>query len=213
MWSAMSLLSSLRSNTIKSCCIINMFAISWKIWSINLFYISFISFLFTIFTRISRFLQSNDRSFLNYCSFVVTSSLATLIHDDVLNVKCIFSYVYSCLLRSWMNAFNFCTFFVMNVSWLSIFLSETFQRRWISFKITSFHEWSLLFSFFNIDVCVNRSMMLITFISLLRECLNLALLSLCNESTLLAIIIESALLLLMQFIIIYSSTQSFLFHL
>jgi len=173
---------------------------------INLFCISFIFFLFIIFTRISRFLQSDDRSSLNHCFFIVTSSLATLTHDDVLNVKHIFSYVCSCLLRSWMNVFNFCIFFTMNASWLLIFLSKMFWRRWISFKITFFHEWSLFFSFFNIDIYVNKSMMLITFVSSLRECLNLTLLSLCNESTLLAIIIESALLLLMQFVIVYSFT-------
>jgi len=209
-WSAMSLLLSLRSNTIKFRCVVNTFAISWKIWSINLFCISFISFLFTIFTKILRFLWSDDRLSLNHCFFVVASSFATLIHDDVLNVKRVFSYVCSCLLRSWMNVFNFCTFFAMNASWLSIFLSETFQRRWISFKITSFHEWSLLFSFSNVDVCVSKSIMLITFISSLRKCLDFASLSLCDESTLLAIIIESALLLLMQFVIVYLSTWSFL---
>ncbi len=209
----MSLLSSLRSDTIKFHCVIITFAISWKIWSIDLFCISFISFLFTIFTRILRLLRSNDRLSLNRCFLIVASSLATLTHDDVLNVKHVFSYVCSCLLRSWMNAFNFFTFFMMNASWLSIFLSKMFQRRWISFKITSFYEWSLLFSFSNVDVYVSKSMMLITFILLLRKHLNLASLSLCDESTLLAIVIESALLLLMQFIIIYSSTQSFLSHL
>ncbi len=212
-WSAMFSLSSLRSNTIRFRCVINMFAISWKIWSINLFCISFISFLSSIFIRILHFLQSNDRSSLNHCSSVVASSFAILTHDDVLNVKCVFSYVCSCLLRSWMNVFNFYTFLVMNISWLSIFLSEMFQRHWISSKITSFHEWSLFFSFFNVDVCVSKLMMLITFISLLCKCLDFTLLSLCDESTLLAIIIESALLLLMQFVIIYSSTQSFLSHL
>ncbi len=139
-WSAMSSLSSLRSDTIRFRCIVDTFAIFWKIWSINLFCISFISFLFTIFTRILHLLQSNDRSSLNHCFSVVASSFATSTHDDVLNVKRVFSYVCSCLLRSWMNVFNFYTFFVMNVSWLSIFLFETFQRRWISFKITSFHE-------------------------------------------------------------------------
>ncbi len=204
-WSAMSSLSSLRSDTIRSCCIVDTLVISWKIWSINLFYIFFISFLFTIFTRISRFLQSDDRSSLSRCFFVVTSSLATLTHDDVLNVKCVFSCICSYLLRSWMNVFNFCTFFAMNTSWLLIFLSETFRRRWISHKITSFHEWSLFFSFSNVNVCVSRSMMLITFVSSLREHLDFTLLSFCDKSTLLAIVIESALLLLMQFVIIYSS--------
>ncbi len=209
-WSAMSSLSSLQSDIIRFRCIVNTFAISWKIWSIDLFCIFFISFLSFIFTRISRFLRSNDRSSLSRCFSVVASSLVTLTHDNVLNVKHVFSYICSCLLKSWMNVFNFCTFFAMNVSWLLIFLSETFQRRWISSKITSFHEWSLLFSFSNVDVCVSRLMMLITFVSSLHECLNLTSLSLCNESTLLAIIIESTLLLLMQFIIVYSSTQSFL---
>ncbi len=210
MWSAMSSLSSLQSDTIRFCCVVDTFAISWKIWLINLFCISFIFFLFSIFTRILCFLQSDDRSSLSRCFSVVASSLATLTHDDVLNVKRVFSYVCSCLLRSWMNAFNFCTFFAMNASWLSIFLSEMFQRRRISFKITSFHEWSLLFSFSNVDVCVSKLMMLITFVSSLRECLDFTSLSLCNESTLLAIIIKSALLLLMQFVIVYSSTRSFL---
>ncbi len=205
-WSAISLFSSLQSDIIRFCYIVVTFAISWKIWLINLFCISFIFFLFIIFIRISLFLQSNDRSSLSRCFLIVTSSLATLIHDDVLNVKRIFSYVCSCLLKSWMNVFNFYTFFAMNVSWLLIFLSETFWRRWISFKITSFHEWSLLFSFFNVDVCISKLMMLITFISSLHECLNFTSLSLCNESTLLAIVIELALLLLMQFVIIYSST-------
>jgi len=212
-WSTMSSLSSLWSNTIRFCCIINTFAISWKIWSINLFCISFIFFLFTIFTNILRLLRSNDRLSLSHCFSVVTSSFATLTHDDVLNVKRVFSYVCSCLLRSWMNVFNFCTFFAMNASWLSIFLSEMFWKRWISFKITSFHEWSLLFSFSNVNVYVSRSIMLITFISSLCKYLDFALLSLCDKSTLLAIIIESALLLLMQFIIVYSLTWSFLSHL
>ncbi len=209
-WSAMSSLSSLRSDTIRSRCVVDMLAISWKIWSIDLFCISFISFLFTIFTRISRFLRSDDRSSLSRCFSIVASSLATSTHDDVLNVKRVFSYVCSCLLKSWMNVFNFCTFFAMNMSWLSIFLSEMFRRRRISFKITSFHEWSLLFSFSNVNVYVSRSMMLIIFISSLHERLDLASLSLCDESTLLAIVIESALLLLMRFVIVYLSTQSFL---
>ncbi len=140
MWSAMSLLSSLQSNIIKFRYIVDMFAISWKIWSIELFYIFYISFFFTIFTKILRFLRSNDRLSLSHCFFIVAFSFITLIHDDVLNVKHIFSYICSCLLRSWMNVFNFYTFFVMNASWFSIFLSETFWKCWISSKITSFHE-------------------------------------------------------------------------
>ncbi len=122
-------------------------------------------------------------------------------------MKCVFFYICSCLLKSWMNVFNFCIFFAMNMSWLSffsIFLSEMFWKCWISFKITFFHERSLLFSFFNVDVCVSKLMMLIMFISSLRKHLNLASLSLCDKLTLLAIVFKSALLLFMQFIIIYS---------
>ncbi len=207
--SATSSLSSLRIDMIRSHCVVDMFSILWKIWSTDFFCISFTSFLFAIFTRTSRFLRSNDKSSLSHYFLVVVSSLTTLIHDDVLNVKRVFSCTCSCLLRSWMNVFNFCTFFTMNASWLSffsIFLSETFRRRWISSRITFFHEWSLFFSFFNINVCVSRLMMLITFISSLRECLDLTSLSLCDRSTLLAIVFESALLLFMQFVIIYSST-------
>ncbi len=206
---ATSLLSSLQIDMIKFCCIVNMFSIFWKIWSTDFFCISFISFLFTIFTRILCFLQSDDKSSLSHCFLIVVSSLTILTHDDVLNVKRVFFYACSCLLRSWTNVFNFCTFFAMNTSWFSffsIFLSEIFWRRWISSRVTFFHEWSLLFSFSNVDVCVSRSMMLITFVSSLRECLNFTSLSLCNRSTLLAIIFESALLLFMQFVIIYSFT-------
>ena len=126
---AMSSLSSLRIDMIKSCCIINMFLILWKIWSTDFFCISFIFFLFAIFTKISCFLQSDDRSFLSHCFFIIVSSLTTLIHDDISNVKRVFFYACSCLLKSWMNVFNFYTFFAMNASWLSffsIFLSETF---------------------------------------------------------------------------------------
>ncbi len=213
---ATSSLSSLQINMIRSRYIINMFSIFWKIWSTDFFCISFIFFLFTIFTRTSRLLQSNDKSPLSCCFLIVVSSLATLTYDDVLNVKRVFFYACSCLLRSWMNVFNFCTFFAMNASWFSffsIFLSEMFWKCWISFKVTFFHEWSLLFSFFNVDVCVSRSMMLIMFILSLRKRLNLASLFLCDESTLLAIVFESALLLFMQFVIIYSSTWFLLSHL
>ncbi len=115
-WSAMSSLLSLQSNTIRFRCIVNMFVISWKIWLIDLFCIFFISFLFTIFTKISRFLQSDDKSSLNHYFLIVASFLATSTHDDVLNVKRVFSCICSCLLRSWMNVFNFYTFCMMNVS-------------------------------------------------------------------------------------------------
>ena len=133
MWSAMFSLSSLQSDIIKFRCIINIFVISWKIWLIDLFYIFFIFFLFTIFIKMLRFLQSNDKLFLNHYFFIVTSSLTTLIYDDVLNVKCVFSCICSCLLRSWMNVFNFYTFFMINASWLSILFSEiNILNGWIS---------------------------------------------------------------------------------
>jgi len=95
---------------------------------LTFFYISFIFFLFIIFIRILRFLQSNDKSSLNHCFLTVTSCLVMLIHDDDLNVKCVFSCIYNCLLKSCINVFNFCTFFMMNASWLSIFFFEMFQR-------------------------------------------------------------------------------------
>ncbi len=212
-WSAMSSLFSLQSDMIKSQCIINMFMISWKIWLINFFYISFISFLFIIFMKILSFLQSDNKSSLNHCFFTVASSFITLIHDDNLNVKYIFSCICNYLLRSCINVFNFYTFFAMNASWLLIFFFEAFWRCWINIKITSFHEWSLLFSFSNINVCVNKFMMLIMFISSLHKHLNFLSLLFCDESTLLVIITESALLLLIWFIIIYSSTWFLLFHL
>ncbi len=196
---------------IRFCWLVDTSAIFWRFCLMIFFCIFFISSLSAIFIMTSHLLQSDDDSFLKCCFLIDNSSFITFAHNMIFDEKRVFLCICNCLLNSWMNIFNFCTFCVMNASWLLIFLSEMFWKHWISFKITSFRKWSLLFSFFNIDVCVNRLMMLITFILLLHECLNLASLSLYNESTLLAIIIESALLLLMQFIIIYSFTQSFLF--
>ncbi len=138
---ATSSLSRLRSNMIKSHCIIDALLILWKICLIDFFCIFFTSFFFIIFIRTSRSLRSNNSSSLSCCFLIVAaSSFATSVHDDVLNIKHVFSCICCCLLKSWMNIFNFYTFFAMNASWLSIFFSETFQRRWISFRITSFHE-------------------------------------------------------------------------
>ncbi len=117
----MFLLSNLWSDIIKFYCIIDMLVISWKIWSIDFFCIFF---LFIIFIRILCFLQNNDESSLNHCFFIDVSSFTTSIHDNVLNMRCVFSYICNCLLRSCMNVFNFCTFFVMNASWFSIFFSD-----------------------------------------------------------------------------------------
>ncbi len=202
----MSSLSSLWRDMIKFLWVVNTFVISWRIYSINFFCIFSTFFLSIIFIRISHFLQSNDNSSLRCCFFIVASSFVMFTHDVILDEKCVLSYVYSCLLSSCMNVFSFCTFFAMNTFWFSLFFSsESFWRRCISFTATSFHEWSLLFFFFNVDVCIKRSIMLITYFLLLRKLFDLTLLFLDDESTLLAIIFESALLQFMQFIVIYSS--------
>ncbi len=169
-WSVISSLSSLQRDTIRFSWAVNTFVISWKICSINFFYIFFISFLSAIFIMTSHFLKSDDNSSLRRYFFIVTSSLVTFAHDVILNEKrmlscvCVLSCVCSCLLSSCMNVFSFCTFFAMNVFWFLLFFSsESFWRRCINFIATSFHEWSLLFSFFNIDVCIRRLIMLTTY--------------------------------------------------
>ncbi len=211
-WSMMSSLSSLRRNTIRFLWAVDLFVISWRICSIDFFCIFSIFFLFAIFIMTFHFLQSDDNSFLKRCFLIVTSSLVTFAHDMILDEKrmlfciCMLSCVCNCLLSSYMNVFSFCTFFAMNTFWFSLFFSsESFWRCYISFTATSFHEWSLLFSFFNVDVCIRRSIMLVIYFSSLRELFNLTLLFLHDKSTSLAIISESALLQFMQFIIIYSS--------
>ncbi len=154
-WSVMSSLSSLRRDTIKFLWAVNIFAISWRICSIDFFCIFFIFFLSTIFIIIFRLLQSDDNLFLKRYFLIVASSLVTFAHDVILNEKRVLSYFCSCLLNSCMNIFSFCTFFAMNAFWFSLFFSsESFQRRCISFTATSFHEWSLLFFFFNVNVCI-----------------------------------------------------------
>ena len=110
------------------------------------------------------------------------------------------------LTSSWTDVFSFCTFFVMNAFWIMwCFSSDLSQKRRISFTATSFHEWSLFFSFSNIDVCIRKSIMLATYFSSLHELFNFTLLFLRDESTSLAIVSESALLQFMQFIVVYSS--------
>ncbi len=126
--SVMFSLLSLQSNMIKFYCIINTVLISWKIWLINFFCIFFIFFLFAIFIRILYSLQNNDILFLNCCFLIVAFSLVTLIYNNDLNVKYMFFYIYNCLLKSWINVFNFYTFFVINTSWFSILLSEMFWK-------------------------------------------------------------------------------------
>ncbi len=185
-----------------------MFMISWRICSIDFFYIFFIFFLSAIFIITSHFLWSDDNSSLKRYFLIITSSLVMFTHDVILNEKHMLSCVCSCLLSSFMNVFNFYTFFAMNAFWFSLFFSsKSFQRCCISFTATSFHEWSLLFSFFNIDVCIRISMMLTTYFLSLHKLFNLALLFLRDKLTSLAIIFKSALLQFMQFIVIYSSSE------
>ncbi len=210
----MSSLSSLRRDMIKSLWAVDTFVISWRICSIDFFCIFFISFLSAIFIMTSHLLQSDDNSSLRRCSLVVTSSLVTFTHDLILDEKrmlsyvCVLSCVCSCLLSSCMNVFSFCTFFAMNAFWFSLFFSsESFWRCCISFTVTSFHEWSLFFSFSNVDVCIRRSIMLATYFSSLRKLFDLTLLFLRDESTSFAIVSESALLQFMQFIVVYSSSR------
>ncbi len=138
----MSSLFSLQSDMIKFCCAVNTFVILCKIWSTNFFCTFYIFFLSTIFIMISCFLQSNNKFFLSHCICIIAFSLVISVYDDVISdVKCIFSYIYNCLLSSWMNVFNFYTFFSINKFRFLLFLSfKFFQRRWISFKITFFHK-------------------------------------------------------------------------
>ncbi len=211
-WSVMSSLSSLQRDMIRFLWAVNTFVISWRICSIDFFCIFSIFFLSAIFIMTSHFLRSDDNSSLRRCFLIVTSSLVTFAHNVILDEKrmlfcvCMLSCVCSCLLSSCTNVFSFCTFFAMNTFWFSLFFSsESFRRCHISFTATSFHEWSLLFSFSNVDVCIRRSIMLATYFSSLRELFNLTLLFLHDESTSFAIVSESALLQFMQFIVIYSS--------
>ncbi len=211
-WSVMSSLLSLRKDMIRFLWAVNTFVISWRICSINFFCIFFIFFLSAIFIMTSHFLRSDDNSSLRNCFFIVTSSLVTFAHDEIFDEKhmlsyvCVLSCVCSCLLSSCTNVFSFCTFFAMNTFWFSLFFSsESSRRRWISFNAISFHEWSLLFYFSNVDIFIRRSIMLATYFLSLRELFDFALLFLRDESTSLAIVSESALLQFMQFIVVYSS--------
>ncbi len=99
-WRMMSSLSSLQNNMIRFHCAVNTFVIFWRICSIVFFCIFFISFLFIIFIITFYSLQSDDKSSLNCCSFVVVSSFATSAYDVIFNVKRVFSYVCNCLLSS-----------------------------------------------------------------------------------------------------------------
>ncbi len=210
----MSLLSSFWRDIIRSLWAVNMFVISWRICLIDFFCIFSIFFLSAIFIMTSHFLRSNDNSSLRRCSFAVTSSLVTFTYNIIFNEKCMLFYVCvlfwvcSCLLSNCMNVFSFYTFFAINAFWFLLFFpSELFWRCHISFIATSFHKWFLLFFFFNINICIRRSIMLATYFLSLRKLFNFALLFHHDKSTLLAIVFESALLQFMQFIIVYSFSK------
>lgn len=204
----MSLLFSLQRDIIRFLCSVDIFTIFWKICSVIFFCITSIFFLSAIFIMILRFLQSNNESFLKCCFFVVVSSFVMFAHDVISDDKCMFSCICNCLLNSWTDVFSFYTFFAMNVFWFMwCFSSDSSWKRCISFIAISFHERSLLFFFFNIDVFISKSIMLtIVFLSL-QECYDFALLFSCDLSTSFSIIFELALLQLMQFIIIWSSSE------
>ncbi len=207
-WRKMSLLFSLQSDTIRFLWPVDTSAILYRICSIDFFCISFISLLFIILIMTSRLLQSNDESSLRRCFLVAISSLVTFAHDVIFIERRMFFCVCNCLLSSWTDVFSFCTFFAMNAFWFTwCFSSESSRRCQISFNAIFFHEWSLLFSFSNVDIFISRSIMLATFSSSSRECFNLMSLFSCDELTSLAIIFESALLQFMQFIIIQSSSR------
>ncbi len=210
----MSLLLSLQSDMIRFLWSVNMSAIFCRICSVNFFCISFISLLFIILIMTSHLLQSDDKLFLRRCFLITISSLVMFAHDVIFVERRMFFCVCNCLLSSWTDVFSFYTFFAMNAFWFTwCFSSELSWRRWISFNAIFFHEWSLLFSFSNIDIFISKSIMLATFSSLLHEHFNLTSLFSCNKSTLLAIVFESALLQFMQFIVIQSSSRFILSYL
>ncbi len=156
----------------------------------------------------SRLLWNDDESSLRRCSFVAISSLVTFAHDVIFVERRVLFCVCNCLLSSWTDVFSFCTFFAMNAFWFAwCFSSESSRRRRISFNAISFHEWSLLFSFSNVDIFISRSIMLATFSSSSRERFDSASLFSCDESTSLAIIFESVLLRFVQFIVVQSSSR------
>ncbi len=207
-WREMFSLLSLRSDTIRFFWPVDTLAILCRICSIDFFCIFSISLLFIILIMTSHLLRSDDRSSLKRCSLVAISSLVTFAHDVIFIERRVFLCVCNCLLSSWTDVFSFCTFFAMNAFWFAwCFSSESSWRHRISFNAIFFHEWSLLFSFSNVDIFISRSIMLATFSLLLRERFDLASLFSCNESTSLAIVFESALLWFMQFIIVQSSSR------
>ncbi len=204
----MSSLLSLQSDMIKFLWSVNTSAILCRICSINFFCIFSIFLLFIILIMTSHFLWSDDESSLRRYFLVAISSFIMFAHDVIFVERRMLLCVCNCLLSSWTDVFSFYTFFAMNVFWFAwCFSSESSQRCWISFNVISFHEWSLLFFFSNVDIFISRSIMLVMFSSLLCKHFNFASLFSCDESTLLAIIFKSALLQFMQFIVIQLSSR------
>ncbi len=210
----MSSLLSLQSNIIRFLWSINTLTILCRICLIDFFCIFFISLLFIILIITSFLLQSDDRLSLRHYFLIAVSSLVTFVHDVIFIERCMLLCICNCLLSSWTDVFSFYTFFTMNAFWFAwCFSFKSSQRHWISFNVISFYEWSLLFSFSNVDIFISKSIMLTTFFSSLHECFNLTFLFSCNELTFLAIIFESTLLQFMQFIVIQSSSKFTLFYL
>ncbi len=207
-WRKMSSLLSLRSDMIRFLWSVDTSAILCRICSIDFFYISFISLLFIILIMTSHLLQSDDESSLKRYFLVAISSLVMFAHDVIFVERRVLLCICNCLLSSWTDIFSFYTFFAMNAFWFAwCFSSESSWKRWISFNAIFFHEWSLLFSFSNVDIFISRSIMLATFSSSLRECFDFASLFSCDKSTSLAIVFESALLQFMQFIVVSSFSR------
>ncbi len=169
--------------------------ILWRIYLMIFFYIFFISSLFIIFIMTLHLLQSDDESSLKYYFFIVFSSFIMFTYNMIFNDKHIFSCICNCLLNNYINIFNFCMFFTMNIFWFTWCFS--FKLSWkhqFNFNAIFFHERSLLIFFFNVNIFINSSIMSNIFFSLLHKCCNLTLLLFCDMSTLFSIVFKLALL-------------------
>ena len=118
-WRKMSLLLSLQKNMIRSHWFIDMFAIFWRICLMIFFCIFFISSLSAIFIMTSQFLQSNDDFSLKHYFLIDNSSFITFAYDMIFNEKCVFFCICNCLFSNWIDVFSFCTFFMINVFWVT----------------------------------------------------------------------------------------------
>ncbi len=128
-WREISSLLSLQSDMIRFLWSVNMLAILCRICLINFFCISFISLLFIILIMTSFFLQSNNKLSLKCYFLIAVSSLVMFTHDVIFVERRVLLCVCSCLLSSWTDVFNFCTFFAMNAFWFAwCFSSESSWR-------------------------------------------------------------------------------------